>query len=104
LKFNITRLYRIKSNMPERNGQRSRNGRSATARRVLFSGPGSTDGMYTNTNNGGGMKKGGAQPSATGFMIPFAQRSRIAVPALNANYLFKFRQYYNAPRHAGPLM
>jgi hypothetical protein len=37
-------------------------------------------------------------------MIPFAQRSRIAVPALNANYLFKFRQYYNAPRHAGPLM
>jgi hypothetical protein len=37
-------------------------------------------------------------------MIPFGQRSRIAVPALNANYLFKFRQYYNAPRHAGPLM
>lgn len=90
--------------MPQRNGQRSRNGRSATARRVLFSGPGSTDGMYTNINNGGGMKKGGAQPSGTGFMIPFAQRSRIAVPAINANYLFKFRQYYNAPRHAGPML
>ena len=44
--------------MPQRNGQRSRNGRSATARRVLFSGPGSTDGMYVNTNNGGGVKKG----------------------------------------------
>ena len=90
--------------MPERNGQRSRNGRSATARRVMFSGPGSTDGMYTNTNNGGGMKKGGAQPSATGFMVSFAQRSQIAVPAANANYLFNFRQYYSAPRHAGPMM
>ena len=90
--------------MPERNGQRSRNGRSATARRVMFRGPGSTDGMYTNTNNGGGMKKGGAQPSATGFMVSFAQRSQIAVPAANADYLFKFRQYYNAPRHAGPMM
>jgi hypothetical protein len=103
LKFNITRLYRIKL-MPERNGQRSQNGRSATARRVLFSGPGSTDGMYTNTNNGGGMKKGGAQPSATGFMVPFGQRTHIAVPALNKDFLFKFRQYYNAPRHAGPMM
>jgi hypothetical protein len=50
------------------------------------------------------MKKGGAQPSGTGFMISFAQRSQIAVPALNANYLFKFRQYYNPPRHAGPMM
>lgn len=90
--------------MPERNGQRSRNGRSAVARRVLFSGPGSTDGMYTNTKNGGGMKKGGAQPSGTGFMISFAQRSQIATPALNPNYLFKFRQYYNAPRHSGPML
>jgi hypothetical protein len=60
--------------------------------------------MYTNTNNGGGMKKGGAQPSATGFMIPFAQRTHVAVPAVNANFLFKFRQYYNAPRHAGPML
>jgi len=88
--------------MPQRNGQRSRNGRSATARRVLFSGPGSADGLYANTHNGGGTKKGGAQPSGTGFMIPFAQRSRIAVPALNKDFLFKFRQYYDAPRHTGP--
>jgi len=88
--------------MPERNGPRSHNGRSATARRVLFSGPGSTDGMYTNTNNGGGMKKGGAQPSGTGFMVSFGQRTHIAVPALNKDFLFNFRQYYNAPRHAGP--
>lgn len=102
MKYNITRLYNSIVNM--RNGQRSRNGRSAMARRVLFSGPGSADGLYANTRNGGGTKKGGAQPSATGFMIPFAQRSHIAVPALNANYLFNFRQYYNPPRNAGPLL
>jgi len=90
--------------MPQRNGQRSRNGRSAVARRVLFSGPGSTDGIGTNLNNGGGMKKGGAQPSATGFMTSFAQRSQIAVPALNANYLFNFRQQYNFPRNSGPML
>lgn len=90
--------------MPQRNGQRSRNGRSATARRVLFSGPGSTDGMYVNTNNGGGVKKGGAQPSATGFMIPFAQRMQIATPAVNSNYLFNFRQKYNFSRNSGPML
>jgi len=49
--------------MPQRNAPKSRNGRSATARRVLFSGPGSADGLYANTHNGGGTKKGGAQPS-----------------------------------------
>ena len=90
--------------MPQRNGQRSRNGRSAVARRVLFSGPGSTDGIGTNLNNGGGMKKGGAQPSATGFMTSFAQRSQIAVPALNVKYLFNFRQKYNFPRNSGPML
>jgi hypothetical protein len=88
--------------MPQRNGQRSQNGRSAMARRVLFSGPGSADGLYANTHNGGGPKKGGAQPSGTGFMTSFAQRSQIAVPALNKDFLFKFRQYYDAPRHTGP--
>ena len=35
-------------------------------------------------------------------MISFAQRSQIAVPALNKDFLFKFRQYYDAPRHTGP--
>ena len=90
--------------MPQRNGQRSRNGRSAVARRVLFSGPGSTDGMYININNGGGVKKGGAQPSGTGFMTSFAQRPKISVPAINANYLFNFRQFYNPPRNAGPML
>lgn len=40
-----------------RNGTRSQNGRSATARRAIFSATGKTDGFYTNTKNGGGMKK-----------------------------------------------
>ena len=86
--------------MPQRNGQRSRNGRSAVARRVLFSGPGSADGLYANTHNGGGPKKGGAQPSATGFMIPFGRRHMIAAPALNANYLFNWTPFVNPGRRA----
>ena len=90
--------------MPQRNGERSRNGRSSIARRVLFSGPGSTDGLYVNTQNGGGPKKGGAQPSVTGFIIPFGQRSQIAVPALNKDFLFNFRQSYNFPRNSGPML
>jgi hypothetical protein len=52
-----------------RNTPRSQNGRSAIARKAIFSATGSTNGMYTNTDNGGGMRKGGAQPSGTGFMI-----------------------------------
>jgi hypothetical protein len=46
------------------------------------------------------MRKGGAQPSATGFMIPFARRNMIAVPALNSNYLFNWTPYINAGKHA----
>ena len=45
-----------------RNTPRSQNGRSAIARKAIFSATGSTNGMYTNTDNGGGMRKGGAQP------------------------------------------
>ena len=90
--------------MPMRNGPKGGNGRSAVARRVLYSATGSTDGLLTNTDNFGGPKKGGAQPSATGFMIPSGRRNLIAVPALNQNYLFNFRQYYNPPRYAGPML
>jgi hypothetical protein len=83
-----------------RNTPRSQNGRSAVARKAIFSATGKTNSFYTNTKNGGGMKKGGAQPSATGFMIPFAQRNLIAVPALNANYLFNWTPYINPGRRA----
>ena len=83
-----------------RNTPRSQNGRSAIARKAIFSATGKTDGFYTNTNNGGGMKKGGAQPSGTGFMIPFGRRHMIAVPALNANYLFNWTPFINPGKRA----
>jgi hypothetical protein len=83
-----------------RNTPRSRNGRSATARRAIFSATGKTDGMYTNIDNGGGMKKGGAQPCGTGFMIPSSRRTLIAVPALNANYIFNWTPYIDVGRRA----
>ena len=83
-----------------RNTPRSRNGRSATARRAIFSATGKTDGMYTNIDNGGGMKKGGAQPCGTGFMIPSSRRNLIAVPALNANYIFNWTPYIDGGRRA----
>ena len=88
-----------------RNGYSSRRGRSATARKAIFSATGRDNGMipqgYTQTLEGkwvkknyfGGDAKGGAQPSATGFMIPpgSAAATHIATPALNKNYLFIFR-------------
>jgi hypothetical protein len=83
-----------------RNTPRSQNGRSAVARKAIFSATGKTDGMYTNIHNGGGMKKGGAQPCGTGFMIPFARRNLIAVPALNANYIFNWIPYIDVGRRA----
>ena len=83
-----------------RNTPRSQNGRSAIARKAIFSATGTTNGMYTNTDNGGGMRKGGAQPSGTGFMIPFGRRHMIAAPALNANYLFNWTPFINPGRRA----
>lgn len=86
--------------MPQKNGLRSHRGRSAIARKIINTN--STNGMMyqgtcittsgekiTPCRNFGGTKKGGAQPSATGFM-----RSRIwklNTPALNKNYLEKMR-------------
>lgn len=66
--------------MPERNGYKSHNGRSATARKVLFGGASGTNGIMPTvyvltragkrirTNYFGGPMKGGSPPSATGFM------------------------------------
>ena len=39
----------------------------------------------------GGSKKGGAAPSATGFMTSSGRRNLIAAPALNSNFLFRFK-------------
>lgn len=91
--------------MPQKNGMRSRRGRSAIARTVINTN--STNGMMPQisctTSTGqvikhcryfGGPIKGGAAPSATGFMrsMPW----QISAPALNKNFLFnmRFKNYY----------
>ena len=91
-----------------RNQPRYHSGRSAVARRAIISG--NTNGMmpqlacYPCDRQGnptgeiiqpcryfGGDKKGGSQPSANGFMIPYGRRNMIAVPAARPNFLFRFK-------------
>ena len=100
--------------MPQRNGYRSQRGRSAVARRVQFGGPSSTNGImpsvFVMTTTGqtvrtsyfGGPKKGGAAPSATGFMIASSssQAFQPAAPAQRPNFLFNFIQNF-AKGYAG---
>jgi hypothetical protein len=84
--------------MPGRNQPRYSRGRSAIARRAINTG--NTNGfMYQGTcvaedgtkitpcRNFGGMKKGGAPPSATGFMR--ARPWQISVPAKRKNFIFR---------------
>lgn len=84
--------------MPGRNQPRSSRGRSAIARVAINTG--NTNGfMYQGTciaedgtkitpcRNFGGMKKGGARPSATGFMR--ARPWQISVPAKRKNFIFR---------------
>jgi len=86
--------------MPQRNGYRSRRGRSAIARRAINTN--STNGMMPQlscvTQTGevikncryfGGPIKGGGAPSATGFMV--SRPWQIAQSPLNQNVLFKMR-------------
>jgi hypothetical protein len=103
-----------------RNGFRSQKGRSAIARKVRFGGASGTNGIMprvyvitttgevVKTNYFGGPKKGGAAPSATGFMIAksTSQAFQPAAPALRPNYLFRFRQFYTLgnPRSGGPML
>ena len=106
--------------MPQRNGYKSHNGRSGTARKVQFGGASGTNGIMPGVNvtttTGevvrtryfGGPKKGGAAPSATGFMIAKSstQAFQPAAPAQRPNFLFNFRQNYTIgnPRSGGPLL
>ena len=89
-----------------RNQARSSRGRSAIARRAILSGTGvgndfMPQGHIVTFNNKrigpkhyfGGMKKGGAAPSATGFMRPSNSGNHPSAPALVPNYLFKMTQY-----------
>ena len=91
--------------MPQRNGYKSHRGRSAVARRTEFGGASGTNGImpavYVMTTRGkrvrtsyfGGPKKGGAAPSATGFMRANSTNQPSA-PAQRPNFLFNFRQNY----------
>ena len=91
--------------MPQRNGYKSHRGRSAVARRTEFGGASGTNGImpavYVMTTTGkrvrtsyfGGPKKGGAAPSATGFMRANSTNQPSA-PAQRPNFLFNFRQNY----------
>jgi hypothetical protein len=67
-----------------RNGYRSSAGRSSIARRVINSGPGQGNGIIPLGGYGGGVIKGGAHPSATGFMISSGRRNLVATPAKNS--------------------
>ena len=73
---------------------------SGVARRVLSSG--STNGINTDTRNGGGGKKGGAPSSGTGQMRSFAMRNTITETAKNKDFLFKFIERLSPARHSGP--
>jgi hypothetical protein len=90
--------------MAQRNGYRSSRGRSAIARKTMFSGPGKTDGtlpsVEVKTSTGdiirtsffGGPKKGGAAPSATGFFKSApGLRNKVSPPAVNRNFSFIMR-------------
>jgi len=102
--------------MPQRNGYKGNGGRSAVARKVRFGGPSGTNGIMPSvivmTQNGpirtsyfGGPKKGGAAPSATGFMtVTNPGANYIASPALNPRYVSNYRQMYSLgyPGAGGP--
>jgi hypothetical protein len=108
--------------MPQRNGYRSNKGRSAVARKVQFGGASGTNGVmpgvYVMTTGGnrmrtsyfGGPTKGGAAPSATGYMRASAtsQSFQPSAPAQRPNYLFSFRQFSSPnasqPGAGGPLL
>jgi hypothetical protein len=76
---------------------------SKVARRVRFGGVSPSSSIIAVANAGGGLKKGGASPSATGFMRDFTQRNAVSTPAKNKDFLFRFTQYYNTARHSSPM-
>ena len=75
---------------------------SKVARRVMFSGASSTNGIGTDTRNGGGDKKGGAPPSGTGQMRSFAMRNTVSEPAKHKDFILRFIERLSPARHSGP--
>ncbi len=76
---------------------------SKAARRAHFGGVSPSASIISVARAGGGVKKGGAPPSSTGFMRDFTKRSAISTPATNKDLIFKFTQYYNPARHSTPM-
>jgi len=90
--------------MPQRNAPRYHHGRSAIARNILLSGTGNVNGMMPQrqifTINAGyvpgysyfkGDLKGGAAPTATGFMRPSGAAKRAGSSGEKSNFLFLFK-------------
>ena len=94
--------------MPQKNGYKSHNGRSALARRVINGGAGANNGIMSPKGYFGGSKKGGSGPTATGFMRPtYMSNANADYPTGpgRKDYLFTFKtssrpfgalQYVNA--------
>lgn len=76
---------------------------SKAARRAHFGGVSPSASIISVARAGGGVKKGGAPPSSTGFMRDFTKRSVVSTPATNKGLIFKFTQYYSAARHSTPM-
>ncbi len=76
---------------------------SKAARRAHFGGVSPSASIISVARAGGGVKKGGAPPSSTGFMRDFTKRSAISTPATNKGLIFKFTQFYSAARHSTPM-
>ena len=76
---------------------------SKAARRVRFGGVSPSASIISVANAGGGVKKGGAPPSSTGFMRDFTKRSAISTPATHKGLIIKFTQFYSPARHATPM-
>jgi hypothetical protein len=75
---------------------------SKIARRVLFNSTGPTNAIATDTQHGGGDKKGGAPASGTGQMRSFAMRTAITEPAKHKDFIFRFIERLAPARHSGP--
>ena len=75
-------------------------GNGSVARRVLSSGTGSTNGIMPRIGYGGGDKKGGSGPTATGFMKPYYYLSNYPTGPGRVNYVMRFR---TSARPAGAL-
>ena len=71
-----------------RNGYK---GNGGVARRVLNSGVGNTNGIMSRVGYGGGDKKGGSGPTATGFMRPYYYLSNYPYGPGRIDYVMNLR-------------